>query len=71
MSEETIKELFGKNLNFFLGLNNKTQKDLVDYMGVASSTVLPRKFSIFSSIVRFILTLANTSFLGFEVLLKI
>ena len=39
MSEHEIRKLFAKNLNYFLDLNDKTQKDLVDYIGVSSSTV--------------------------------
>lgn len=39
MSESDVRRMFSKNLNYFLNLNNKTQKDLVDYIGVSSSTV--------------------------------
>ena len=38
MSEEEIKKLFSQNLNFYLSLNGKVQKDLVNYMHVSSST---------------------------------
>ena len=38
MSEEEIKKLCSQNLNFYLSLNGKVQKDLVNYMHVSSST---------------------------------
>lgn len=39
MSEDEVKKTFSKNLTYYLSLNNKTQKDLVDYTGISSSTV--------------------------------
>jgi len=35
---ENVREIFAKKLNYFLNLNEKTQKDLADYMKVSSST---------------------------------
>lgn len=39
MSEDSIKKIFAKNLNYYLQINNKTQADLVKYIGISSSTV--------------------------------
>lgn len=39
MSEEEIRKVFSKNLTNLLEARNKSQKDLVDYIGVSSSTV--------------------------------
>lgn len=39
MSEEEIKKIFSKNLTRILEECGKTQKDLVNYIGVSSSTV--------------------------------
>lgn len=33
---DNVKKIFAKNLVYFLKLNEKSQKDLVDYMGVSS-----------------------------------
>lgn len=39
MSDDSIKKIFAKNLNYYLQKNNKTQADLVKYIGISSSTV--------------------------------
>lgn len=39
MSEDEIKKIFSKNLTRLLDENGKTQKDLVNYIDVSSSTV--------------------------------
>lgn len=39
MSEEEIKKIFSRNLTVLLEKRNKSQKDLVDFIGVSSSTV--------------------------------
>ena len=39
MSEEEIRKIFSRNLTELLENRNKTQKDLVDFIGVSSSTV--------------------------------
>ena len=39
MSEDTIRQIFAKNLNYYLKKNEKTQADLVKYIGISSSTV--------------------------------
>lgn len=39
MSEEEIRKIFSRNLTSYLELNNMTQKDLVNFIGVSSSTV--------------------------------
>lgn len=39
MSEEEIKKIFSNNLARILEENKKTQRDLVDFIGVSSSTV--------------------------------
>lgn len=38
MSEEEIRKIFSRNLTYYLGINGKNQKDLVEYMKVSSST---------------------------------
>ena len=38
MSEEEIRKIFSKNLTHYLSVNGKTQKDLIDYIHVSSST---------------------------------
>lgn len=38
MSEENIKKVFSKNLNYYLTANDKTQKDLFQFMNVSSAT---------------------------------
>lgn len=38
MADEEQKEIFAKNLNRFLELNNKTQKEVADAIGVIPST---------------------------------
>lgn len=39
MSEKEFNEVFAKNLNYFLELNNKSQQDLANYIGVSAATV--------------------------------
>ena len=39
MSEEEIRKIFSRNLTNLLEDRNKSQKDLVDFIGVSSSTV--------------------------------
>ncbi len=39
MSEDEIRKIFSKNLSEVLERRGKSQKDLVDYIGVSSSTV--------------------------------
>lgn len=39
MSEDEIRKIFSKNLTNLLEERNKSQKDLVDFIGVSSSTV--------------------------------
>lgn len=39
MSEEEIRRIFAKNLTTLLEKRDKSQKDLVDFIGVSSSTV--------------------------------
>ncbi len=39
MSEETIREIFAKNLRHYLDLNNKSQTDLSNYLGVSTAIV--------------------------------
>lgn len=39
MSEEEIRKIFSRNLTRILEESGKTQKDLVNYIGVSSSTV--------------------------------
>jgi transcriptional regulator with XRE-family HTH domain len=39
MSEDEIRRIFSKNLTHLLEERNKTQKDLVDFINVSSSTV--------------------------------
>ena len=39
MSEDEIRKIFSKNLTRLLEERNKTQKDLVDFINVSSSTV--------------------------------
>ncbi len=39
MSEDEIRKVFSKNLTRLLEERNKTQKDLVDFINVSSSTV--------------------------------
>lgn len=39
MTERAFNDLFSRNLNYFLDLNGKTQKDLADYIGVSTSSV--------------------------------
>jgi len=39
MSEEEIRKIFSRNLTELLEKRNKSQKDLVDFIGVSSSTV--------------------------------
>lgn len=39
MSEDEIRTIFSKNLTRLLESRGKTQKDLVDFIGVSSSTV--------------------------------
>lgn len=39
MSEEEIRKIFSRNLTNILEQRNKSQKDLVDFIGVSSSTV--------------------------------
>ena len=38
MSEEEIRKIFSKNLTHYLSVNGKTQKDLINYIHVSSST---------------------------------
>lgn len=38
MSDNEIREIFSKNLKYYLELNEKTQADLRRYMGVSSAT---------------------------------
>ena len=38
MSEGEIKKIFAKNLTFYLALRGKSQKDLIDFIKVSSST---------------------------------
>jgi transcriptional regulator with XRE-family HTH domain len=39
MSEEEIRKIFSRNLTAILERRGKSQKDLVDFIGVSSSTV--------------------------------
>ena len=39
MPEETYKKIFSKNLNYYMGINNKTQTDLVNDLGFNKSAV--------------------------------
>lgn len=39
MSENEYKLIFSKNLKYYLEINNKTQNDLVNDLGLSSSTV--------------------------------
>ncbi len=39
MSEELLKRIFAHNLNHFLEINNKSQVDLCNYLGVSSAIV--------------------------------
>ena len=39
MPEAEIRKIFSRNLTYYLSLNNKTQKDLMNYINVSSSTV--------------------------------
>lgn len=39
MSEEEIRKIFSRNLTEILEKRSKSQKDLVDFIGVSSSTV--------------------------------
>lgn len=39
MSESEINKLVAKRLNYFLEINEKTQNDLAEYMGVSQATI--------------------------------
>lgn len=39
MSETDYKEIFSKNLKKYMELNNKTQADLINDLGLSSSTI--------------------------------
>lgn len=39
MSEEDYKKIFSKNLNKYMELNGKTQQDLINDLGLSSSTI--------------------------------
>lgn len=39
MSDDLYKEVFSKKLKYYMELNNKTQADLINDLGVSSSTI--------------------------------
>lgn len=39
MSDDLYKEIFSKKLKYYMELNNKTQADLINDLGVSSSTI--------------------------------
>ena len=39
MADEEQKKIFSKNLNKYLSLNNKTQKEVADMLGISQSYI--------------------------------
>lgn len=39
MTDEEQKKIFSKNLNYYISLNQKQQKEVADYLGINTSTL--------------------------------